>query len=101
LPSTDRIQDYHWQLLLEKLTLWDSAGLSEQARRAELRDRFDHAAHADLVLLATPALDPSVVMGFRFSEIPGRLEILVIQADDRHCHQVDRCVRDSRMAASL
>ncbi len=67
LPSTNRIQDYHWQTSTgAALTLWDSPGY-EQIDRAELRDQvLDHAAHADLVLLVTPALDPALQMDLDF-----------------------------------
>ncbi|MGV0028267.1 GTPase family protein [Phormidesmis priestleyi] len=67
LPSTDRLQDYHWQTSTgEALTLWDTPGY-EQINRGELRDQvIDHAAHADVVLLLTPALDPALQMDLDF-----------------------------------
>jgi predicted GTPase len=67
LPSTDRIQDYHWQTETgEALTLWDSPGY-EQVERSELRKQvLDYAANADLVLIVTPALDPALQMDLDF-----------------------------------
>jgi hypothetical protein len=67
LPSTDKIQNYHWQLASgDRLTLWDSPGY-EQTNRAELRELvLDYATTADLLLLATPALDPSLQMDVDF-----------------------------------
>ncbi len=89
LPSTDRIQDYHWQTATgEALTLWDSPGY-EQVDRAELRDQvLDHAAHADLVLLATPALDPALQMDLDFlrdlqTEISDLPTIAIVTQVDR------------------
>ena len=89
LPSTDRIQDYHWQTSTgEALTLWDSPGY-EQVDRAELRDQvLDHVAHADLVLLATPALDPALQMDLDFlrdlqAEISDLPTIAIVTQVDR------------------
>jgi len=89
LPSTNRIQDYHWQTSTgEALTLWDSPGY-EQVDRAELRDQvLDHAAHADLVLLATPALDPALQMDLDFlrdlqAEISDLPTIAIVTQVDR------------------
>jgi uncharacterized protein len=67
LPSTDRIQDYHWQSPTgETLTLWDTPGY-EQAQRADLRQQvLDYVTQADLLLLATPALDPALQMDVDF-----------------------------------
>ncbi len=67
LPSTDRIQNYHWQLPSgESLNLWDSPGY-EQANRQDLRElTLNYAATADLVLLITPALDPALQMDLDF-----------------------------------
>ncbi|WP_310415768.1 GTPase [Chamaesiphon sp. OTE_8_metabat_110] len=67
LPSTDKIQNYQWQIPSgESLTLWDSPGY-EQASRDDLRDRvLDYAATADLLLLVTPALDPALQMDLDF-----------------------------------
>ncbi len=89
LPSTDRIQDYHWQTSTgEALTLWDSPGY-EQIDRVELRDQvLDHAARADLILLATPALDPALQMDLDFlrdlqAEIPDLPTIAIVTQVDR------------------
>jgi uncharacterized protein len=67
LPSTDRIQDYHWQAATgETLILWDTPGY-EQINRADLRAQvLDYVAQADLLLLATPALDPALQMDLDF-----------------------------------
>lgn len=67
LPSTDRIQNYHWQSQSgETLTLWDTPGY-EQVNRADLREQvLDYATNADLLLLVTPALDPALQMDVDF-----------------------------------
>jgi uncharacterized protein len=67
LPSTDKIQNYQWQIPSgESLTLWDSPGY-EQASREDLRAQvLKYAATADLLLLVTPALDPALQMDLDF-----------------------------------
>lgn len=67
LPSTDKIQNYHWQTDSgETLTLWDTPGY-EQVNRGELREQvLDYASQADLLLLVTPALDPALQMDVDF-----------------------------------
>jgi uncharacterized protein len=67
LPSTDKIQNYQWQIPSgESLTLWDSPGY-EQANREDLRSQvLTYAATADLLLLVTPALDPALQMDLDF-----------------------------------
>ncbi|MEH2059212.1 MAG: GTPase [Nostoc sp.] len=67
LPSTDRIQNYQWQTESgETLTLLDTPGY-EQVNRADLRNLvLDYAINADLLLLATPALDPALQMDVDF-----------------------------------
>ena len=67
LPSTDQIQNYHWQTATgESLTLWDTPGY-EQVQRSDLRDLvLEYAATADLLLLVTPALDPALQMDLDF-----------------------------------
>ncbi|MEH1769634.1 MAG: GTPase family protein [Nostoc sp.] len=67
LPSTDRIQNYQWQAQGgETLTLLDTPGY-EQVNRARLRNLvLDYAINADLLLLATPALDPALQMDVDF-----------------------------------
>ncbi|MBD2497581.1 GTPase family protein [Nostoc sp. FACHB-280] len=67
LPSTDEIQNYHWETPSgESLTLWDTPGY-EQVKRGELRQLvLDYATNADLLLLVTPALDPALQMDVDF-----------------------------------
>ena len=67
LPSTDQIQNYHWQNPTgEMLTLWDTPGY-EQVNRGALRELvLDYATNADLLLLVTPALDPALQMDVDF-----------------------------------
>ena len=89
LPSTDKIQNYHWQLPTgESLNLWDSPGY-EQANRQDLRElTLDYAATADLVLLVTPALDPALQMDLDFLQavkktIPDLPTITIVTQVDR------------------
>ena len=66
LPSTDRIQNYQWQIEKETLTLCDTPGY-EQVNREDLRAQvLDYATTADLLLLVTPALDPALQMDVDF-----------------------------------
>ncbi|MBW4596351.1 MAG: GTPase family protein [Brasilonema angustatum HA4187-MV1] len=67
LPSTDKIQNYHWQVQTgEALTLWDTPGF-EQVNRGDFRKIvLDYAKNADLLLLVTPALDPALQMDVDF-----------------------------------
>ena len=66
LPSTDTIQNYHWQTSTDSLTLWDTPGY-EQIEREEFRELvLDYATTADLLLLVTPALDPALQMDVDF-----------------------------------
>jgi len=67
LPNTDKIQNYHWQTSEgETLTLWDTPGY-EQVKAAGFREQvLDYARNADLLLLVTPALDPSGQMDVDF-----------------------------------
>ena len=67
LPSTDRIQNYHWQTETgETLILWDTPGY-EQVNHADLRELvLDYATNADLLMLVTPALDPALQMDVDF-----------------------------------
>jgi predicted GTPase len=69
LPSTSRIQNYHWENdTADSLTLWDTPGY-EQVKRSDLRDLvLDYASTADLLLLVTPALDPALQMDADFLE---------------------------------
>ncbi|ESA36488.1 gtp-binding protein hsr1-related protein [Leptolyngbya sp. Heron Island J] len=61
LPSTEQVCQYSWQLDTgEVLNLIDSPGY-EQIERGDFRDLvLDQAAKADLLVLATPALDPAL-----------------------------------------
>jgi predicted GTPase len=67
LPTTDKIQNYHWQTQTgEALTLWDTPGY-EQVNHGNLREVvLDYATNADLLLLVTPALDPALQMDADF-----------------------------------
>jgi hypothetical protein len=67
LPSTDRLQDYHWQAETgEALTLWDTPGY-EQADRADLRVQvLEIVPEIDFLLLLNPVLDPALQMDVDF-----------------------------------
>jgi small GTP-binding protein len=67
LPTTDQIQCYEWSTADGAvLSLWDTPGY-EQAQREDLRQQVLAAAQAaDLLLLATPALDPALEMDVTF-----------------------------------
>ncbi|AFY48201.1 putative GTPase [Nostoc sp. PCC 7524] len=67
LPSTNQIQNYHWQTQDgETLHLWDTPGY-EQVKREDLRQLvLDYATNADLLLLVTPVLDPALQMDVDF-----------------------------------
>jgi len=89
LPSTDKIQNYHWQTQSgEMLTLWDTPGY-EQVNHADLRELvLDYAQNADLLLLATPALDPALQMDVDFlsdmkAEVADLPAIAVVTQVDR------------------
>lgn len=89
LPSTDRIQNYHWDSPNgEALTLWDSPGY-EQVNREDLRELvLDYAQNADLLLLVTPALDPALQMDVDFlrdfkQEIENLPTITIVTQVDR------------------
>ncbi|MEH2353416.1 GTPase family protein [Nostoc sp.] len=89
LPSTDRIQNYQWQTESgETLTLLDTPGY-EQVNRAELRNLvLDYAINSDLLLLATPALDPALQMDVDFlqdikAEIADLPAIAIVTQVDR------------------
>lgn len=89
LPSTDQIQNYHWQAQTgETLTLWDTPGY-EQINHAELREQvLDYATTADLLLLITPALDPALQMDVDFlkeikTEIVDLPAIVIVSQVDR------------------
>lgn len=89
LPSTDQIQQYHWQMPTgETLLLWDSPGY-EQVNRSDFRALvLDYAATADLLLLLTPALDPALQMDADFlkdlqQDIPDLPAIAIVTQVDR------------------
>jgi predicted GTPase len=67
LPSTERIENYHWQTETgESLTLLDTPGY-EQVNRADFRELvLDCAKNADLLLLVNPAGDPALQMDADF-----------------------------------
>lgn len=89
LPSTDRVQDYHWQAETgETLTLWDTPGY-EQADRDDLRQQvLDYVTQADLLLLVNPVLDPALQMDVDFlkdakAAVPDLPTITVVTQVDR------------------
>ncbi|MDZ8084517.1 MAG: GTPase family protein [Nostoc sp. DedQUE12b] len=89
LPSTDHIQNYQWQTESgETLTLLDTPGY-EQVNRAELQNLvLDYAINSDLLLLATPALDPALQMDVDFlqaikAEIADLPAIAIVTQVDR------------------
>ncbi|MGV2830461.1 GTPase [Myxosarcina sp. GI1(2024)] len=89
LPSTDRLQNYHWQSQTgETLNLWDTPGY-EQVNRPELKQEvLEYAATADLLLLVTPALDPALQMDVDFiaelkAEIADLPAIAIVTQVDR------------------
>lgn len=89
LPSTDKIESYHWESITgDSLTLWDTPGY-EQVSGGELRELvLDYATSADLLLLVTPALDPALAMDQQFlaeikSEISDLPTIAVVTQVDK------------------
>jgi uncharacterized protein len=63
LPSTDRVQDYHWAAATgERLVLWDTPGYEQVGAAAWRELVLKQAAQADVLLLVTPALDPALQM---------------------------------------
>ncbi|MGK7955875.1 MAG: GTPase family protein [Crocosphaera sp.] len=69
LPNTDDFTAYHWHSKTgETLTLWDTPGY-EQINRPEFRERvLNYCTKADLLLLVSPALDPSLEIDMKFLE---------------------------------
>lgn len=63
LPSTETIRSYRWQADSgEALLLVDSPGY-EQSQKEDFREQvLGYARQADLLLLATPAMDPALQM---------------------------------------
>ena len=89
LPSTDQVQDYHWQATTgEGLQLWDTPGY-EQTQREDLRSQvLAHIEQADLLLLVTPALDPTLQMDADFLKevhaiVPGLPAIAIVTQVDK------------------
>ncbi|HEY9752139.1 MAG TPA: GTPase family protein [Coleofasciculaceae cyanobacterium] len=89
LPSTNQIQAYHWQANSgESLTLWDTPGY-EQVDREDLRQQvLDYLPQSDLLLLATPALDPALQMDVDFlkaanQRVPDLPTITILTQVDR------------------
>ncbi len=106
LPSTDRLQDYHWpatdwlddreasgqsasgQSASEAMVLWDTPGY-EQVGRADFRAMvIDRARSVDVLLLALPALDPALQMDIDVLQdlqaaVPGLPTIAVVTQVDR------------------
>ncbi len=63
LPSTDRLQDYHWAAATgERLVLWDTPGYEQVGAAAWRELVLKQATQADVLLLVTPALDPALQM---------------------------------------
>ncbi len=69
LPNTDDFTAYYWHSKTgESLTLWDTPGY-EQINRPQFREQvLNYCTKADLVLLVTPALDPSLEIDRKFLE---------------------------------
>jgi hypothetical protein len=67
LPSTDQVASYRWETpAKEALILWDSPGY-EQVGRADFRQQvLEKALQADVLLLVTPVLDPSLEADLAF-----------------------------------
>lgn len=67
LPSTDQVASYRWETpAKEALVLWDSPGY-EQVGRADFRQQvLEKALQADVLLLVTPVLDPSLEADLAF-----------------------------------
>lgn len=67
LPNTDKIQSYQWLSNEgESLTIYDSPGY-EQIKGGELRKQvLEYCSNIDLILLVTPALDPTLQMDLDF-----------------------------------
>jgi uncharacterized protein len=89
LPTTDKIQKYHWETETgDILNLWDTPGY-EQVNKEDFRDLvLDAVESADLLLLITPALDPALQMDLDFLQavkdtIPDLPAITVVTQVDR------------------
>ncbi|MEM9136272.1 MAG: GTPase, partial [Cyanobacteria bacterium P01_F01_bin.42] len=68
LPSTDTLEPFHYRMSQDELLLWDAPGY-EQAGAERFWDQvLEHALESDILLLATPALDPALQMDLEFLE---------------------------------
>ncbi|MDJ0580023.1 GTPase [Crocosphaera sp.] len=69
LPNTDNFTAYNWRDSTgESLTIWDTPGY-EQINRPQFREQvLNYCTKADLLLLVTPALDPSLEIDMKFLE---------------------------------
>ncbi|MGK7886187.1 MAG: GTPase family protein [Crocosphaera sp.] len=69
LPNTDNFTAYNWRDSRgESLTIWDTPGY-EQINRPQFREQvLNYCTKADLLLLVTPALDPSLEIDMKFLE---------------------------------
>ena len=67
LPNTSTLQEYHWQTSTgESLMLWDSPGYEQNQQSTRRNQVLTQAHQADLLLLLTPVLDPSLQMDGEF-----------------------------------
>ncbi len=67
LPSTDRLQDYHFQSEAgESLILWDTPGYEQVGGGTLTAQVLDQIRRIDLLLLLTPAPDPALQMDLDF-----------------------------------
>lgn len=89
LPSTAQLQSYCWQSSGgETLTLWDSPGYEQIGQAAFRQQVLGYARQADLLLVATPALDPALQMDVDFlreiqQDLPDLPVITVVTQVDR------------------
>ncbi|MGK7882193.1 MAG: GTPase family protein, partial [Crocosphaera sp.] len=69
LPNTDNFTAYNWRDSRgESLTIWDTPGY-EQINRPQFREQvLNYCTKADLLLLVTPTLDPSLEIDMKFLE---------------------------------
>ena len=69
MPNTDNFTSYNWKDTTgESLTIWDTPGY-EQINRPQFREQvLNYCTKADLLLLVTPSLDPSLEIDMKFLE---------------------------------
>jgi uncharacterized protein len=89
LPNTNEIKSYHWLTSTgESLTVYDTPGY-EQINQPEVKAKLlSYAEDMDLILLVTPALDPTLQMDLDFlkeikEEIPEVNIITIVTQIDR------------------